>query len=984
MRLRPSLIVCACALMAQTVYSDETLQPGSTFVTVTTHHHLTPHDIRALASQGLDILEFLNTNQYIARIVGDPDTPALARRHGLATIRGLTPADKLHSGFRVRHPERNPVLRGGLIPINIQYFEHAAQPGDIHALIADTDGTVQSTLVSLPIVCAIIPGDQFEEIADDPRIRWIEPALPALQPLNAENRSLTNVDTLHAPPFGLTGAGVEAFVWDSGFTNPHFDLADRVRFVGEGRSDAHATHVTGTLAGDGTVNPTHRGMAPRTAIISGARQAPPDPNNGGSLNFFDDPGDLEQDLLEAFALSPDNLAVFNASLGANLASQDAPCELHGDYNISAALIDAIAAGSLGKPLTQFWAGGNERSADRCIPPDGFGTIAPPAAAKNAILVGAVYSDNDSVTTFSSFGPTDDGRTKPDIVAPGCQLSGDGGVTSLSGISMYAAQCGTSMASPTAAGIAALLIEDFRNRYPFAPDPLPSTIKALLAHTAQDIDNPGPDYRTGFGSVRADAGVNLLRTGDFSESRLDHAQQATFPIVITETDTPLKITLAWDDAPASPAATSALVNDLDVTLISPSGVVHFPWTLDPGNPGAPAVQTKPDRINNLEQVVVASPEPGTWTACVDAHNVPLGPQTFSIAASPDLIAPTLRIGVQNTNSLRIAPGAEHQIDASVIAQEQSIAPGSVTLWTQIDDDQPRAMRMLDAGDDTFTAWLPAISCEQTLQYWIEATGSETGTTRYPMNSNLHATPGVIDVPFQDDFEQDNAWTTAQFPNSPPTGTLDGQWERGIPAGAGARADPREDADGSGSCYLTANRFGNSDVDNGTFTLTSPAITLDSQDAHVSYSRWFNNTSPNENKIDTLLVEASPDDGQTWFTIEQVGPAGPDAEGGWVFARHPLPPQATATGTVRVRFTITDLPPGDTIEAAIDGFSIDTVSCSVSPIAPCDLDNSGALTTLDVVIYLDYFTLERFGADFNQDGRVSTGDILDFLAAWAAGC
>ncbi|MEZ6083583.1 MAG: S8 family serine peptidase [Phycisphaerae bacterium] len=82
----------------------------------------------------------------------------------------------------------------------------------------------------------------------------------------------------------------------------------------------------------------------------------------------------------------------------------------------------------------------------------------------------VNSDDDSATFFSSWGPTDDGRLKPDISAPGCQNDGDGGVTSTVVGGGYNTFCGTSMATPTATGVIALILQDYRLQFPVANDP----------------------------------------------------------------------------------------------------------------------------------------------------------------------------------------------------------------------------------------------------------------------------------------------------------------------------------------------------------------------------------------------------------------------------------------------------------------------------------------------------------------------------------
>jgi subtilisin family serine protease len=205
-----------------------------------------------------------------------------------------------------------------------------------------------------------------------------------------------------------------------------------------------------------------------------------------------------------------------------------------------------------------------------------------------------------MTTFSSWGPTDDGRLRPDVSAPGCQSGGDGGVTSCTSSSdtSYGVACGTSMASPTVTGITALLLEDHRAQLG-GPDPRNSTLKILLAHNAVDRGNAGPDYQFGYGSVRIQDTIDFLRQGNLLEETIPHpAASQVYDLIVGAGETELKLTLAWDDVPGTPNVLRALVYDLDLVVHDPLGVRHYPWTLDPANPSAAAVRTQADHRNNV--------------------------------------------------------------------------------------------------------------------------------------------------------------------------------------------------------------------------------------------------------------------------------------------------------------------------------------------------------------------------------------------------
>ena len=354
--------------------------------------------------------------------------------------------------------------------------------------------------------------------------------------------------------------------------------------------------------------------------------------------LYTDPGDIEDDYSEAISVHGAHIS--NNSIGTNTAPNGYPCEWEGNYGATGVLIDTIVRGDGSNPLFSspfrvVWANGNERNSGRCGTT--YHTTAPPACAKNHITVGAINSNDDSVTDFTSWGPTDDNRLKPDISAPGCQTSDDYDVTSCSSSGGYTGKCGTSMASPTVCGLGALLLQDFRAHYPGEPDFRNSTLKVFLAHTAVDIAEPGPDYKSGYGSVRIQPAVDLMRSGNFLENQIGQGDIYTVAVIVAPGDDQLKVTLAWDDVPGTANVSPVLVNDLDLRVFDSTDTEYFPWTLGGlADPSAPAVRTQADHVNNIEQVVIDSPTPGAYRVEIYGYNVPQGPQPFSLTATPYLV------------------------------------------------------------------------------------------------------------------------------------------------------------------------------------------------------------------------------------------------------------------------------------------------------------------------------------------------------------
>jgi Subtilase family len=639
-----------CAATLQTI-----LDSGQTHAAVQFDLPMTDDVRDALSGAGVTLQAYLSANAFFARIDAEAfDPAALDAVPTLVGAHVIDPQWKLHEQLR-----RNEVGSWMIVyaPADGDDSTHVVAPDEeaelivavyvvLHAdaplartadAIIDAHGAkVRSLLPPVSSMVIELPFGAIRELARRDDVMWIEPPLPRLSTLNDSNRALTGADIVQAAPYNLNGSGVNVLVYDAGTASAtHPDLTGRTFVRDTSGGSAHATHVSGTVGGTGAAQGgVFRGMAPGVTIQSYGFEAPLVP---GFL--YTDPGDILADYTQA--MNTHGAVIANNSIGSNTAPNGFPCEWEGNYGVTDTVIDAIARGSAsnGVPFRIVWAAGNERQTSRCfVSPPGspYHTTAPPANAKNHITVGAVNSNDDSITSFTSWGPADDGRLKPDISAPGCQNGGDNGVTSCSFPSGYTTFCGTSMASPTVCGLSALLIEDFRDHYPGDPDPRGSLLKTFWAHNAVDRGNVGPDYQFGYGSVRVQPTIDFVRSGNFADATLSQGGVYRAVLFVPAGATQAKVTIAWDDPPGTPVVSPALVNNLDLKVFNSSNQQYFPWTLDPLNPAAPAVRTVADQVNNIEQVVIDNPLPGAYRIEVHGTNVPQGPQVVSICASPQLV------------------------------------------------------------------------------------------------------------------------------------------------------------------------------------------------------------------------------------------------------------------------------------------------------------------------------------------------------------
>lgn len=602
-----------------------------------------------LERAGVRLLGYVPELAWFAAVRAEADLAAAAVA-GLRWVGAVYPEDKLSQTLRAGTPGRWAVEADGRVRLRVWPFEDVPL-SRLRTVLEQGGFAVERESPDTGELEVRVAPQAVPALAGLDEVRWVEEVPPPVALLNDGLRTNLQAHELEGPPYGLSGAGVVVGIWDGGWVDAeHPDLAGRV-IRGEASvpqpRNRHATHVAGTLAGSGAASESAggfprqwRGVAPAATLVSY------DVNTGP--------------LIEEHRLARENYGavISQNSWGVTVSEFFGNCHLLGDYAGDAPNYDRLVTGLYGAPYHVIFAVGNARTRgvlNDCPAPEGYRTVGVPATAKNVLSVGAINSDDNSMTAFSAWGPTDDGRLKPEVVAPGDEVGGDGGITSSVPDGPYDVLVGTSMAAPAVSGTTALLIEDYRNHFN-GQTPRPALVKGLLVHTAEDLNDatdwyqPGPDYASGYGRVRARAAVDQLRSGGWLLGRVGPGENAVYTLNVPPGTALVKLTLVWDDAPALQNAAVTLVNDLDLIVTDPSGRRHYPWTLDPNNPGAPATRDRPDHVNNLEQVCVdQAPEPGEWTVAVSGTLLPLGAaQTFALVFSPQ--------GLPNAPLLALEPAS----------------------------------------------------------------------------------------------------------------------------------------------------------------------------------------------------------------------------------------------------------------------------------------------------------------------------------------
>ena len=426
----------------------------------------------------------------------------------------------------------------------------------------------------------------------------------------------------------LDGQNMTIGIWDGGrVRTTHNLLTGRATQVDSPPSlSAHATHVGGTMMGNATASASAKGMASQA-----------------NLRAYD----WNSDGNEVTLAAANGLLISNHSYGSDPDFVSIP--EWGKYDSEARFFDNVMFNA---PYYLFVnSAGNSRNAGYNDDKQGYDLLSGKSNSKNGLIVGAVnqvsnYTSPSSVVMsgFSSWGPTDDGRIKPDICGKGVNVRSS---TSNSDNS-YSSYSGTSMSSPNVAGTLLLLQQHHKNvKGGFMKA---ATLRGLAIHTADEAGtSPGPDYRFGWGLLNAErAAVLITAEGTQSyiqENVLRQGKSYSIDVEPIGANQPIVATICWTDPAGSviqsnqiDLATPTLVNDLDIR-ITKGNAVNFPWKLNPAEVDEPAAKEN-NIVDNVEKIEIANPS-GTYTVTVSHKgNLTNSLQNYSLIISGVAAKPLL--------------------------------------------------------------------------------------------------------------------------------------------------------------------------------------------------------------------------------------------------------------------------------------------------------------------------------------------------------
>ena len=337
---------------------------------------------------------------------------------------------------------------------------------------------------------------------------------------------------------------------------------------------------------------------------------------------------------------------------------------------------------------------------------------------------------------------------------------------------------------------------------------------------------------------------------------------------------------------------------------------------------------------------------------------------------------------------VEAGEPTTLGFGVASALEDFDPTSVAAFAAVGDGPLAPIPVSPAGPGRYTATLPPVPCGQSVSYAFAATTLDGQTVTFPGDETF--TADAVRTVFADDFTTDQGWTVG----APGDDATSGVWVRANPVGTttgGTQVQPQGALFGD-AAYITGQHPGGgagaNDVDNGRTTLTTPRLDLSDADGTttISYWRWYSNSAGANPFNDVFVVDISSDDGQTWVNVETVGPDGPQVSGGWFEHRFNPADLVPPTDQVRLRFVASDDDPQALVEAAVDGFRIQTLACDAGPgCAVADIaEPFGVLNFFDVAAFMDLYNAGDPFADFNSDGLINFFDVAQYIQAYIKGC
>lgn len=612
--------------------------------------------------------------------------------------------DKLHKTLLEKEFPIYIVNEKGKIDLVVHYQKNIPE-NRIKELMEEKSFSIIRAMNINHTIIIRIPENKLNELSNLPYIFYIEPISPPSIKDDTEGRSLhrsNTVNTDYVTGRHYDGSGITVGLADDGEIGPHIDFQGRLTQHLIGLGGSHGDMTSGICAGAGNLNSRMRGMG-----------------TGANLHVYDISGYPHIiDALTQYSNYGMVITSTSYSQGCNEYSSDTEFGDQLIYDYPQFEL-CFSAGNNGTGDCSYGAGSN------------WGNITGGYKVGKNVLACGNLNSTDILENSSSRGPAPDGRIKPDICSNGIdQQTTDENNT-------YQVGGGTSAACPGVAGSLSQLYQAYKELTGNSEVPS-ALIKACVLNSAEDLGNPGPDFKHGWGRINAFRATTTLEDNRYIVDSISQGQINTHTINVPVGTQQFRVMLYWHDVAGSAAVAKSLVNDLNMTVTDPAMTDFNPWILDPTpDPillDLPAIRGV-DSLNNVEQVTIESASSGSYTITINGYQIPLGTQKYYLVYEfeTDSIHVTFPVGGEG-----IEPSATELIrwDAygTIGTFSISYSENNGSSWNQISSSVP--------GSQRYFAWtVPNIVSDNVLVQ-VSRNGfsdiSDTNFTIIRMPLNLHVT------------------------------------------------------------------------------------------------------------------------------------------------------------------------------------------------------------------------------------------------------
>lgn len=558
-----------------------------------------------LKSKGFNLLDYLPQKSFLVSIDEGFESFDFSE-FKITKVLDFKNEFKLSKKLKNRQFPAHVILENDEIQLVAQYFS-TLSISTVENILDKYDLQIVERLESSNSLLLQFPKENLNQILKIDAFQYIDFPTPPGEPENLPGRTEHRSNLLwqgNESGLNYRADDFKIMMQDDGFIGPHIDFEGRTdqsdcEPCSTDPSNDHGDHVAGTIMGAGNLDPKARGMA-----------------HGSDLLVYNSSNNNYNVVPSLYINQNVYITSKSYSNGCNSGYTGLTQSLDQQVYTYPSLIHVFSAGNDGNSDCDYGAG------------SGWGNITGGhKSGKNVLAVGNLNNTSELISS-SSRGPATDGRIKPDICGVGTQ------VYSTIPNNDYGVKTGTSMSCPGVSGVIAQLYDAYQD-INNGDIPNSGLIKALLLNGADDIGNPGPDFKHGWGSVNARRSFDMIKDENYFSNSIDNGQQQTHQINVPSGTKEIKVMVYWTDIEGSTSAATALVNDLNIILEDPNSDEFLPWVLDP-TPNATTLDEDAirdvDSLNNMEQVTITDPIPGQYNLNIDGYNIPFGPQEYFVVYS----------------------------------------------------------------------------------------------------------------------------------------------------------------------------------------------------------------------------------------------------------------------------------------------------------------------------------------------------------------